>query len=52
MNFKVRTLKKNQNDIMGSIVAVYPKNAKAGDMPLFIGPRRKARIFIINKKQA
>ena len=52
MSFKVRTLKKNPNDIMGSIVAVYSKNAKPGDMPLFIGPRRKSREFIINSKKA
>jgi hypothetical protein len=51
MSFKVRTLKKSPGDIGGSIVAVYSKNAKAGDMPLFIGTRRKSREFILSKKE-
>lgn len=51
MSFKVKMLKKNPGDIGGSIVAVYSKNAKAGDMPLFIGTRRKSREFILSKKE-
>lgn len=49
MKYKVRTLNKKPS-INDSIVAVYHANAKQGDMPCFIGPRKKARIFIQNNK--
>lgn len=38
-NFVFRTLNRKPN-MMDSIIAVYRKGAKEGEMPLYIGPRR------------
>ena len=48
--YKIRTLKRGL-DMGSSIIAIYHKNAKLGEMPIWMGPRKNSKAFLNSIKR-